>query len=98
MVLILICDQAVTSGKYQQSRLNRNRESIMEIVDYKAERREERRKKATGGKGGGGTQVSSEHYYCSVCIEINEYTYTITENQTNRNKKLWLNYWGNAFK
>ncbi|XP_054272372.1 E3 UFM1-protein ligase 1 homolog [Macrosteles quadrilineatus] len=52
-------EEAVSSGKYQQSRLERQggggggREPE---VDHKAERREERRKRAVGGKGGGGTQ------------------------------------------
>ncbi|KAG8269079.1 E3 UFM1-protein ligase 1 [Homalodisca vitripennis] len=50
-------EEAVSSGKYQQSRVDRAVGKEVQVeVDHKAERREERRKRAAGGKGGGGTQ------------------------------------------
>lgn len=54
------CEEAVTSGRYQQYALERlaasNARHQADDQDTKADRREERRKKAASGKAGGGAQ------------------------------------------
>lgn len=71
------CLQAVLSGRFQQSRVDRSssKDTAAE-VDHKTEKREERRKRAAGGKMGGGAQVPVNLYqWCfhissSICIKF----------------------------